>query len=87
MVEAEVMDRGGEGQGKERDQSLDIIVFDPTTNHYDNGKDNAAVRTITATTMMARTTKETLTTTTTTTARTTPVFDATTNYNKDGEDN
>ena len=57
MVEAEVMDREGGGRGKERDQSLGIIVFDPTTNHYDDGKDNAAVRRITATTMLARTTK------------------------------
>ena len=57
MVEAEVTERRGGGQGKERDQSLGMIVFDATTNHYDNGKDNAAVRTITARTMTARTTK------------------------------
>ena len=44
-----------------------MIVFDATTNHYDNGEDNASVRTVTATTMMARTIKETSTTTTTTT--------------------
>ena len=74
MVEAEVTKRGGGGHGKERDQSLGMIVFDATTNHYDDGKDNAAVGTITATTMMARTTKKTLTTTATTTAMTTPVL-------------
>ena len=80
MVEAEVTERGGGGRGNKRDQSSGMIVFDATTNHYDDGKDNTAVRTITATTMMARETKETLTTTATMTARTTPVFDATTSH-------
>ena len=63
-MEAEVMERGGGGQGKERDQSLGMIAFDATTNRYDNGKDNALVRT-----MMATTTK--IPTISTTTARTT----------------
>ena len=58
-----------------------MLDFDATTNHYDDGEDNAAVRTITARTMTARTTKETLTMTT---ARTTPVVDATTSHDKDG---
>ena len=80
----EVMERGGGGQGKERDQSLGMIVFGATPNHYDDGKDNAAVRMIMARTMTARKTKVNLTTTT---ARTTPVFDATTSHNKDGKDN
>ena len=39
---------------------MGMIVFDATTNHNDNGEDNAAVRTITARTMTAKTTKETL---------------------------
>ena len=84
MVKAEVTERGGGGQGKERDQSLGMIVFDATTNHYDNGKDNAAVRTITASTMTARATKET---SMRTTARTHPDFDATTSHDEDNKDN
>ena len=46
--------------------------FDATKNHYDNGKDNAAVRTMTARTMTARTTtaRTTATTISTMTART-----------------
>ena len=36
-----------------------MIDFDATTNHYDDGEDNAAVRKITARTMTDRTTKET----------------------------
>ena len=58
-----------------------MIDFDTTTNHYDDGEDNATVRTITERTMTARTTKET---SMTTMARTTPVFDATTNHDNDG---
>jgi hypothetical protein len=56
-----------------------MIDFDATTNHYDDGEDNAAVRTITARTMTDRTTKET---STTMTARTTPVVDATTSHDE-----
>ena len=46
-----------------------MIVFDATTNHYDNGEDNAAVRTMTvwmmtARIMMARKTTARTTTTT-----------------------
>jgi len=42
-VEAEVEERGGGEREKEREQSLGIIVFDETTNHYNYGKVNAAV--------------------------------------------
>ena len=47
---------------------MSMIVFDATTNHYDNGKDTVAMSTMTAMKMMARTTT-TATTISTTTAR------------------